>query len=125
MKAAGLEGEPSVRDTTVSNSWLLVTSSCIGTRIGSGTDLVSSPLWHHDDAPNLLHLRVVRRADSIQVACNLQEGGGGEGNKGWYMVHTNFMCGRSVFMVTSILIEPYMYTDSLASSTQTHNLPPS
>ena len=58
-----------------SNSWLLVSSSCIGIRIGSGTDLVSSPLRHHDDAPDLLHLRVVGRADSIQVACNLQDEG--------------------------------------------------
>ena len=51
---------------------LLVLSSCIGIRIGSGTDLVGSPLWHHDDAPDFLHLGVVGRADSIQVACNLQ-----------------------------------------------------
>ena len=78
MKAAGLEDEPSMRDTTGSNSWatsntwLLVSSSCIGTKIGSGTDLVGSPLRHHDNAPDFLHLRVVRRADSIQVACNLQ-----------------------------------------------------
>ena len=60
-----------IQQLATSNSWLLVSSSCIGTRIGSGTDLVSSPLRHHDDAPDLLHLRVVGRADSIQVACNL------------------------------------------------------
>ena len=69
-----------------SNSWLLVSSSCIGTRIRSGTDLVSSPLRHHDDAPDLLHLRVVGRADSIQVACNLR----GEGKQRqlgtWYIL---------------------------------------
>lgn len=88
VKAAGLEGEPSVRDTTVGNikQLVVVSSSCIGTRIGSGTDLVSSPLRHHDDAPDLLHLRVVGRADSIQVACNLR----GEGKQRqlgtWYIL---------------------------------------
>ena len=90
---------------------LLVLSSYIGTRIGSGTDLVGSPLWHHDDAPDFLHLGVVGRADSIQVACNLQG-----------RAKVSLMVG-SQFMYTNILIEPYMYTDPLASSTQTHNLP--
>lgn len=33
--------------------------------------LVCSPLGHHHDAPNLLHLGVVRRAHSVQVTSNL------------------------------------------------------
>lgn len=34
--------------------------------------LVRAPLWHHDDAADLLHLRVVRWTGSIQIAGNLE-----------------------------------------------------
>ena len=34
--------------------------------------LMCPPLWHHYDATDLLHLRVVWWAGAIQVACNLK-----------------------------------------------------
>lgn len=39
--------------------------------VGQVDSLVSSPLWHHDDAADLLHLGVVRWTRAIQVAGNL------------------------------------------------------
>lgn len=33
--------------------------------------LVCSPLGYHHNAPDLLHLGIIRRAHSIQVTCNL------------------------------------------------------
>lgn len=35
--------------------------------------LMCPPLWHHYDATDLLHLRVVWWAGAIQVACNLKK----------------------------------------------------
>lgn len=42
-----------------------------GQLVGQVDSLVSSPLWHHDDAADLLHLGVVWWTGSIQVAGNL------------------------------------------------------
>lgn len=39
--------------------------------IGQVDSLVCSPLWHHDDATDLLHLGVVWWTGTIQVPCNL------------------------------------------------------
>lgn len=39
--------------------------------VGQVDSLVSSPLWHHDDAADLLHLGVVWWTGAIQVAGNL------------------------------------------------------
>lgn len=41
--------------------------------VGQVDSLVSSPLWHHDNAANLLHLGVVWWTSSIQVASNLEQ----------------------------------------------------
>lgn len=41
--------------------------------VGQVDSLVCSPLRHHDDATNLLHLRVVWWTGAIQVACNLRQ----------------------------------------------------
>ena len=40
--------------------------------IGQVDSLMRSPLRHHDDAADLLHLGVVRGTGAIQVACNLE-----------------------------------------------------
>ena len=39
--------------------------------IGQVDSLMRSPLRHHDDTANLLHLGVVRGTGAIEVACNL------------------------------------------------------
>lgn len=44
-----------------------------GQLIGQVDGLVGSPLRHHNNATDLLHLRVVWWAGAIQVACNLEE----------------------------------------------------
>lgn len=44
-----------------------------GQLIGQVDSLVGSPLWHHNNATDLLHLRVVWWTGAIQVACNLEE----------------------------------------------------
>lgn len=41
--------------------------------VGQVDSLVSSPLWDHNDAPDLLHLRVVWWTGAIQVSSNLEE----------------------------------------------------
>lgn len=41
--------------------------------IGQVDSLVSSPLWHHNDASDLLHLRVVWWTGAIQVSSDLEE----------------------------------------------------
>lgn len=46
--------------------------------VGQVDSLVGSPLWHHDDAADLLHLGVVWWAGSIQVAGNLDRPGEGD-----------------------------------------------
>lgn len=43
-----------------------------GQLVGQVDSLVCSPLWHHDDATDLLHLRVVWRTGAVQVASNLE-----------------------------------------------------
>lgn len=40
--------------------------------VGQVDRLVGPPLWHHDDATDLLHLGVVWWTGAIQVACNLE-----------------------------------------------------
>lgn len=40
--------------------------------VGKVDGLMGSPLRHHDDASNLLHLRVVWGAGAVQVASNLK-----------------------------------------------------
>lgn len=44
-----------------------------GQLIGQVDRLVRSPLWHHHNATDLLHLRVVWWTGAVQVACNLEE----------------------------------------------------
>lgn len=44
-----------------------------GQLIGQVDRLVRSPLWHHNNATDLLHLRVVWWTGAVQVACNLEE----------------------------------------------------
>lgn len=51
-----------------------------GQQIGQVDSLVCSPLWHHNNATNLLHLRVVWWTGAIQVACNLEEPNRGRGH---------------------------------------------
>lgn len=41
--------------------------------VGEMHGLVGSPLRHHHDAADLLHLGVIRGAGAIQVTCNLEE----------------------------------------------------
>ena len=41
--------------------------------VGEMDGLVGPPLWHHHHTPNLLHLRVVWRTNSIQITCDLEE----------------------------------------------------
>ena len=41
--------------------------------VGEMDGLVGPPLWHHHHTPNLLHLGVVWRTNSIQITCDLQE----------------------------------------------------
>lgn len=42
-----------------------------GQLVGQVDSLVCAPLWHHDDAADLLHLRVVWWTGAVQVSCNL------------------------------------------------------
>ncbi len=48
--------------------------SCCGSWSGGQVNgLMRTPLWHHHDTANFLYLRVIWRAGSIQITCNLQE----------------------------------------------------
>ena len=39
--------------------------------VGQMDHLVGAPLWWHDNASDLLHLRIVCRADAIEITGNL------------------------------------------------------
>lgn len=41
--------------------------------VGQVNGLMCTPLWHHHDTADFLYLRVIWRAGSIQITCNLQE----------------------------------------------------
>ena len=112
VKAAGLEGEPSVRDTTaVGNIKQLV----VGLKL---------MYWYQDwvwDWPGEFPTAAPWWCTGSPSPEGCREG--------WLHTGSLQSAGRRVNKVCYVCgrrsIEPYMYIDLLASSTQTHNLPPS